>query len=481
MKLTVFTNWNSRGRRVTKLLLIMKLTSIFLLAVCLQAAARSNGQTVSLSLTKAPLKKVFIEIQKQTGLNLFMDEALFENAERVTLHVRNMPVKDVLDLCLVKIGLDYTMEEGGIVVRKKEAPVVSNINLSPPPPVIIKGTVTDENGQLLYGATVKIKGNSLATSTNANGEFSLQAPQGRFVLVVSYVGYEPQELEVSGDVSLKVVLKQAESKNDEVVVIGYGTKRRANLTGAVEQISGDDISLRPVSNISTSLQGLLPGLNIQSNNGNPGGLPDINIRGVNSLNGGGPLILVDGIEGNIEKVNPADVESVTVLKDAASSAIYGARGAFGVILITTKKGKVGDVEVRYTNNFGVTTPTTRTDFISDPYEYGKIIDAALWGYNGTTYTGYNDADWEQIKKVATGEIAPYEELQPDGTYKFFGKTDWYNYLFRKWQPMQNHDISISGGNKNQIGRFYESKSIQNIVDAPLTKYNLKGSEFSGKR
>lgn len=479
MKLTPFASRDRKTRRFKKLLLFMKLTSIFLLVVCMQVAARTNGQTVSLSLRNAPLKKVFIEIQKQTGLNIFMDQALLEKSDRITINVRNMPVQKVLDICLANGTLDYRIDGGAIVVMKKIAPTITNTRIFPPVPMVIKGTVTDENGTPLRGATIKIKGNSLVTSADAEGRFTLEVPDGNYTLVVSYVGFQEQEVNVTGETTVTIIMKQADSKIEEVVVVGYGTKKRANLTGAVEQIKGDDIAMRPASNISTSLQGLLPGLNIQANNGNPGALPDINIRGFNSLNGGGPLILVDGIEGNIERVNPADVESVTVLKDAASSAIYGARGAFGVILITTKKGKAGDIEVRYTNNFGVTTPTTRTDYVSDPYEYGKIIDAALWGYNGTTYTGYNDADWEKIKKVANGEIAPYEELQPDGTYKFFGKTDWYSYLFRKWQPMQNHDISISGGtDKIQgylSGRYYESKSIQNIIDAPLKKYNLKGN------
>ncbi|RZK66087.1 MAG: SusC/RagA family TonB-linked outer membrane protein, partial [Pedobacter sp.] len=221
------------------------------------------------------------------------------------------------------------------------------------------------------------------------------------------------------------------------------------------------------------------GLNIQANNGNPGEVPDINIRGFNSINGGSPLVLVDGIQGNIDRINPLDVESISVLKDAASSAIYGARGAFGVILITTKKGKDGKVQVEYSNNFSSTTPTTRTDYISDPYEYGRTVDAALNGYNGTNYTGFtSEDDWEKLRKVAAGELAPFKELQANGTYKFFDNTDWYGYLFRKWQPGQNHNISVSGGNDKiqgyVSGRAYKGATIQNIADADLVKYNVRG-------
>ncbi len=480
MQLTAFASRDLHLRRHKKLFRIMKLTSIFLLIVSLQLAARTNGQTVSLSLKNAPLKKVFIEIQKQTGLNIFMDQALLEDAEKVTIHVRNMPVQKVLDICLSNSSLDYTIEGGAIVMKKRVPPVGVPAISSPPAPVEIRGTVTDENGAPLRGATIRVKGTGLVTTADENGQFSLDLTPGDHILIVSYVGYQEQELNTNGRTSVTFQMKRADSKIEEVVVVGYGTKKRAHLTGAVEQISGDDIALRPGSNISNSLQGLLPGLNIQTNSGNPGALPDINIRGFNSLNGGGPLILIDGIEGDIERVNPADVETVTVLKDAASSAIYGARGAFGVILITTKKGKEGDMVVKYTNNFGATTPTTRTDYISDPYEYGQIIDKAIWGYNGTSYTGYDsDEDWEKIRKVASGELAPFHELQANGTYKFYGKTDWYDYLFRKWQPTQNHHVSISGGNKRLqgylSGRYYKTSTIQNIVDAPLKKYNFKAN------
>ena len=480
MNLTAFAISHGECRRLAKLFRIMKLTSILLLAACLHLAARSNGQTVSLSFKNAPLKKVFIAIQKQTGLNLFMDESLLRNSGKVSIDAHNISVNRALEHCLEGSNLDFRIDAGAIVVRKRKEPENPGYNnVSPPVNIRIKGKVTNPDGLPLNGATIRVKNHQLVTTSDEEGNFTLEIPEGTYVLQISYVGYETKEVAVTADANLSITLQQAETKIEEVVVVGYGTKKRANLTGAVEQINGDEIAMRPASNISNSLQGLLPGLNIQTNNGNPGALPDINIRGFNSLNGGGPLILIDGIEGDIERVNPADVESVTVLKDAASSAIYGARGAFGVILITTKKGKEGDMVVRYTNTFGVTTPTTRTDYISDPYEYGQIIDKAIWGYNGTSYTGYNDADWEQIRKVSAGEIEPYEELQPDGTYKFFGKTDWYSYLFRKWQPMENHHLSISGGSKKLqgylSGRYYKSSTIQNIVDAPLKKYNFKGT------
>src|SRR5690625_4439497 len=237
--------------------------------------------------------------------------------------------------------------------------------------------------------------------------------------------------------------------------------------------------MRPDANIVSALQGMIPGLNIQVNSGNPMATPDINIRGFNSINGGSPLVLIDGIEGDITRVNPQDIESVSVLKDAASAAIYGARGSFGVILITTKTGSDEKMVVNYTNNLGWTRPTTRTDFISDPYLYGKTVDAAIYGYNGSTYTGYNDFDWETIKMVSRGEIEPFHEQMPNGAYKFFYNTNWYDYLFKKYQPSQNHNLSISGGTEKLrgylSGRVYNRETINNIADADMNRYNLNAN------
>ena len=343
----------------------------------------------------------------------------------------------------------------------------------------IGGLVTDTAGMPLPGVSVQVQHTDQGTATDNQGRYRLENVPENATLEFSFLGFATREVRPGDREEVNVVLQVEQSQLDEVVVVGYGTQRKVNLTGAVSQIDAEDIALRPAANVVSSLQGLLPGLNIQKNTGDPTSAGDVNIRGFNSINGGGPLILIDGIEGDITRVNPQDIESVTVLKDAASAAIYGARGAFGVILITTKTGKAGDMVVNYTNNFNWTTPATRTDYITDPYKYGKTVDAAIFGYNGSTYTGYDEADWETIRQVASGELAPFHEEQSNGTYKFFHKTDWYNYVFRKWQPSQIHNISISGGNDRLrgylSGRLYERSTIQNIVDSKVERTNLNAN------
>ena len=342
----------------------------------------------------------------------------------------------------------------------------------------ITGTVVDKEGEPIIGANIIIKGSSTGTITDYDGNFSLNLTND-VVLRISYIGYLEQEIQTAGKQNFEIVLLEDTQTLDELVVVGYGYQKKVNLTGAISQVSSDDIAVGSSANVTSSLQGLMPGLNIQVNSGDPTAKPDINIRGFNSINGGSPLVLVDGIEGDMSRVNPNDIENVTVLKDAASAAIYGARGSFGVILITTKTGKSGDIVVNYSNNFSWTTPTTRTDYITDPYEYGKTVDAALYGYNGSSYTRYNDMDWALIKMVSKGEIEPFHELQNDGTNKFFYNTNWYDYLFKKWQPSNYHNISVSGGTdklKTYLsGRVYQRETIQNIVDADMKRYNLKAN------
>lgn len=444
------------------------------LVTCMHLHAHGFSQGISITEKNASLEQVFRTISKQSGYLFLYNDELLQLAKPVSLDLKDVDLEQALAEIFHNQPLAYSLVENTIVVKPAE-PVKKQQQAD----IIITGKVTDKNGVGLPGVTVVLKGTNKGAPTDGEGNFSIAVPDGKGTLVFSYIGFQPQEVEISNRAAISVILLEDTKALEEVVIVGYGTQKKANLTGAVDQVSGSDIALRPANDITSSLQGLLPGLNIQVNSGDPTATPDINIRGFNSINGGGPLVLIDGIEGDITRVNPQDVESVTVLKDAASAAIYGARGAFGVILITTKTGEAGDMVVNYSNNFGWTTPTTRTDFISDPYLYGKTVDAALFGYNGTTYTGYNDLDWETIRMVSRGEIAPFHELQPNGTYKFFYNTNWYDYHFKKYQYSNMHNISVSGGTdkiKGYLsGRVFEREDINNIAGGGMDRYNLKAN------
>jgi len=476
-KRMIYCNW----RQLRKLLTIMKITLILTFLGLVQTFAGTVvGQTNRLNLkVNGTLEMILGEIEDQTDFHFFYRSEEIDLKQNFKIDVEGGTVFEILDDILPKANLTYQVFDKYIAVSaSKHSPAVQQ-NQAIAQQQKITGKVTDNTGMPMPGVSVVIKGTAVGTVADTGGNFFLSGVSPNATLIFSFVGMKTQEIPLKGQTTLTVSMEEETFGLEEVVAVGYGTQKRANLTGAIDQINANDIAIRPTPDITLSLQGLMPGLNVQPNTGDPRATPDINIRGFNSINGGSPLVLVDGIEGELERINPSDIESVTVLKDAASAAIYGARGAFGVILITTKKGKEGDVKINYSNNFGWTTPTTRTDYISDPYLYGKTVDDALWGYNGTSYTGYDEEDWETIKKVSSGEIEPFHEIMPNGNAKFFYKTNWYDYLFRKWTPTQNHNISVSGGNEKLkgylSGRYFKTGTIENIAEGHLVRYNLNAN------
>lgn len=246
----------------------------------------------------------------------------------------------------------------------------------------IKGTVTDQRlNEPIIGASVLVEGSSNGTITDMNGDFSLKNVSKGNVLIVSYIGYQPQRLTINGNqTSFNIMLTEDTQTLDEVVVVGFGTQKKVNLTGAVATVDTKTLESRPVSSVSQALQGVMPGLNIDIND--KGGRldynPNINIRGAGNLGTGSsasPLVLIDGAEGDINSLNPQDIANISVLKDAAASSIYGSRAPFGVILITTKSGEAGKATIQYSDNFRWSHPTNIPDML-DSYRFAKYFNAA---------------------------------------------------------------------------------------------------------
>ena len=235
----------------------------------------------------------------------------------------------------------------------------------------ISGTVKNEAGEALIGATVSAKGTTLGALTDDEGRFELSVPDEVTTLVVSYIGYTSQEIEIGGRTVINIVMAEGVSTLDEVVVVGYGTQKKANLTGAVSVITAEALENRPIASVGQGLQGLVPNLNVTIRNGDPTAAANFNIRGYESINGGSPLILVDGVPMALERINPNDIESVNVLKDASAAAVYGARAAFGVILVKTKSGKRGKVKINLSTELSAAKPIFHMDPVNDPYEFVK--------------------------------------------------------------------------------------------------------------
>lgn len=322
----------------------------------------------------------------------------------------------------------------------------------------VSGVVTDEAGEPLIGVSVLVKGTTLGNITDLNGRFSLDVPEGS-ILEISYIGYKTQSIKAQRE-PMNIVLKEDAQKLDEVVVVGFGTQKKVNLTGSVSAVTGDDISKRPVANAAILLQGQIPGLRVNQGLGQPGGEgTSFRIRGQGTFSSAGsdPLILINGVPGSMTNLDPSVIESVSVLKDAASAAIYGARAANGVILVTTKQGAVGDkVHISYHGNVGLHTPTKLYDRVTNSVEYMELANMA-WKNSGTG------------KQYTQDQINLYRNNVGDPQYPNF---DWQDYMFRT-AVVQTHNLSMAGSTEKTTYNV-----ALNFVDQPGTMRGFKYRKYN---
>jgi TonB-linked SusC/RagA family outer membrane protein len=377
---------------------IMKLTSVLLIAACLQVSANGFSQKVTIKENNITLQKVFEEIRKQTGIQFFYADETIRSAKTVSLAVKKESVEKVLALCFKDQLLTYTIAENTIIVKRK-APEPEITTPSVPEPVItdVKGKITDEKGQPLAGVSVSVKGSTKGTTTDANGNFSIAVPDDA-ILVFSYVGFVNTEEKVGGRTTIIIALKPQERSMDEIVVVGYGTQKKRDLTGSVSSIKGEEVANMPSTNPIASLQGKVPGLTV-SNSGRAGSSPVVRIRGVNSTNSASPVYVVDGIlHDNIDFLNPSDIESIDVLRDPSSIAIYGLRGANGVIAITSKKAARGQTRINLQTSVGIQRVNDKID-ITDAAGFKKLYNAQLTNLNAAPfdYTNYTaNTNWQDL-------------------------------------------------------------------------------------
>ena len=328
----------------------------------------------------------------------------------------------------------------------------------------ITGTVTDENGKPLPGATIMIEGTTVGTLSDSNGKYTIESTSESQKLLFSFMGFKTRIVEIMGMLVVDISMIPDLQTIDEVVVIGYGTQKKVNLSGAVDVVSSKELVNRPVANVTQVLQGLSPNLNITVGNdgGEVGGKMNMDIRGMGSINGGSPYVLVDGIEQDINKINPDDIESITVLKDAAASAIYGARAAFGVILVTTKKGRSDGISVNYSSNYSFASPTIVPHSLNS-LDFAKYFNDA--SANSGVAAQFAPIIIDYMKKYQAGEIDywtmpfpwnPQYWLSYNGSW---ANTDWYKESYKAWVPNNTHNLSVSGGDAKT--QFYVSGSIFN--------------------
>ena len=351
----------------------------------------------------------------------------------------------------------------------------------------VKGIVLDSKDYPLEGVAVIQDGTTNGVMTDETGSFTISLPSGAANVTVTCLGYATKTVAVpAGQDVIKIYLSEDAVALEETVVVGYGTQKKVNLTGAIATVTSEALENRTSATLTHMLMGTTPGLNVTMSSGRPGNSASVNIRGVTSINGGSPLVLIDGAEGDLSKVNPSDVEAISVVKDASAAAIYGARASFGVILVTTKTGKSedGKATVRYSGRFGWTEPTTSTDFETRGYYSVYLNDLFMRNYNGKNYTYYTEADMEQLwarrNDVVENPERPWvmiDQREGRDTYVYYANTDWYHELFKDQHPQQQHNLSLSGGNEHiryfiSAGYNYE-EGVVRINPDKLNKINFR--------
>lgn len=402
-----------------KPLLIMKLTLILTVCCVLNTMANLSAQTITISANDVEISKVLNTIEKQGNFRFLYNSRLKELQQKVNVSFSNAEITEVLQRMFSGTTLSYKRLENNLIAIRSENPEIPQDNK-------ITGKITGESGEALSGVSITVKGTTRGTVTDNNGNFSLVVPDNA-TLVISAVGYESQEIAVKGQTIFSVKLSLSQKKLDEVVVIGYGTAAKRDLTGSIAKISGRDVADKPNLNPVASLQGKVAGLSVV-NSGTPGQEPDIRIRGTNSLSPSGvkPLYLVDGIfNDNISFLNPNDIESIEILKDASSLAIFGVRGANGVIAITTKKAKAGQINVNFNTTFGAKTLVDKIAMVNAS-EFRTLFEE------------------EQANLGITGQ-----DLFDFTPWK--GNTDWVSALTRTGK-VSTTNLSVSGASERN--KFY---------------------------
>ena len=462
-------NWKLR-----KFFLIMKLSTVILLIATLQIMATGYAQNVSLNLNlnKMPLREVFKEIERQSELSFIFSDDVSSLNNEVSVNFHNRNVKDILNQLFKDTDLGYQILNEKLIIV---APMVMLQGIT------ITGTVIDNAGEPLPGVNVVVKGTNIGVISNANGKYSITAPNNDATLVFSFVGYTVKEVAVAGQQIIDITLSEDVSLLEEVVVVGYGSVKKTNLTGAVGYVDSKQLENRAVPTLGQALQGKVAGLNIISKNGMPGAEQTINIRGYTGLGKmASPLLVIDGVQGgSLNDIEMNDVESISFLKDAASSAIYGSSAPYGVILVTTKKGRVGKPTITYNNNFGFSKPINLPHW-KNSEEFADIYQKAE--RNTFSRDFFSPAVLKRIKDYRAGTLKT--ETQPlasadNWEVRFDGNADNdnFDYYFNKVAFSQRHNIGVSGATESTnyyVGLGYTSQEgMLTVGNETDQRYNAR--------
>ena len=461
MNLTTFSVISRRQAKVVCLAGLMTIHSFSVQASGITMTER-NGIYV-LKVENSTVKQVFDYIEKNSKYVFVYDKKVKDLlGTKVNVETKGRSVESILTDVCSQVGLSYHINNRQVSIT---AGARTSTNQAQPKKGTIKvsGTIKDTNGEPLIGATIKIKGTTQATVTDLEGNYKMEVPQGAD-LEISYVGFIDQQIHVGNKANYNIILEESANNLEELVVIGYGTVKKKDLTGAVSAVKGDELVNKRTTMLSSALQGTLSGVTVNRTNGSPGsGASSIRVRGITTIGESSPLIIIDGVEGNLDYVNANDVESISVLKDAAAASIYGSKAAAGVILVTTKRGnETGKIDLKYTAEFGWEIPTRQPSMVGVT-RYLEMNNELMYNDNPTggffqVYTADQVKNWVK-----------YNATDPNN----YPITDWQGMMLKNSATRMTHTLNVSGGNKaiksiaslsyDEVGGLYVGRSFQRYM------------------
>jgi TonB-linked SusC/RagA family outer membrane protein len=433
----------------------MKLSFLLILVSFLQVSASSLAQQITLNKTNASLRETLEDIRRQSGYSLLCDADLLINVKHITVQLKNASLQEALKKVLAGKPISYKINNKTIVIYPNNAPVTTQAQV-----ITVSGRVTDKNNQPLPGVTIKVKNTQQAVATDNNGHFSIKVSDPNAVLVFSFVGFTTQEVPVNNRTIINIQLAETNSKLNEVVVVGYGTQKKADVTTAISSVSSSQITRLAVTDPTGALQGQVAGVTVTKNVGKPGAGYSVTVRGVHSINASNePLYVIDGIPttNGLNDLNPADIETIDVLKDASAASIYGSRGAKGVVVVTTKHGKAGKTQLTF-----------------DSYVGSKVAVHLPDMMNGQEYVAYRiEQNRANGRSTALTDILSSDLI---ANYNNGVSTNWPSLVLKNALQM-NHNVTASGGDEKT--RFAISAGLNqedgNVSPESYKKYSLRGN------
>ena len=452
-------------------------------SVAYAGSAYAEQTTLTVRMNNRTIKDVFSYIEKNSEFIFVYHGSNINLNRKVSVDVNNQTVESILNKMFEGTDIEYIINDRQVIVRKNEIidkkEVVSFSQQQKK--IKVEGTVSDSRGEALIGVNILVKGNSIGAVTDVDGHFILENVSPDAILTVSYIGYKTEEFPVGNKSNLRITLKDDSELLEEVVIVGYGVQKKVNLSGAVQSVSGEAMASRPINNINTGLQGLVPNLNIQLNSGRANDAPSLNIRGFTSINGGDAFILVDNVPvspAELGRVNPSDIENVTVLKDASAAAIYGARAAFGVVLITTKKAKSDKLQINFNGNYGMRTRGMHPEYVTDPVTVMEMKNEAGRPLYSSIFT---QEQIDYARRMQNDPSLSSITLDPNNPnmWAYYGNTDWQDEAYRKLASTYTADVNISKRDEKLSyylsGGYYQEDGLLRYGNDGLKRYNFRGN------